>query len=185
MPRRLLLVEGESDEVAVRAVARRRGTDLAGAGVAVVAMGGVTNLGRHLDSVDDAELVAVLHDVRESPYVERTLARHQAIPTARFVCDLDLEDELIRSLGVPRVLEVIESAGDLGAWRTLTRQRFHRDRPEDQVLRRFLGTTSGRKARYARLLVDALDLDRVPRPLVDALTAVGASSLSPGESPLS
>jgi hypothetical protein len=28
-----------------------------------------------------------------------------------------------------------------------------------------MGTGSRRKIRYARLLVDALDLDRVPRPL--------------------
>jgi hypothetical protein len=30
---------------------------------------------------------------------------------------------------------------------------------------RFIGTRSGRKINYARLLVDALDLTRVPRPL--------------------
>jgi hypothetical protein len=32
-------------------------------------------------------------------------------------------------------------------------------------LHRFLGTTSGRKERYARALIAALDLDRIPRPL--------------------
>ena len=32
-------------------------------------------------------------------------------------------------------------------------------------LRRFIGTRSGRKIAYARLLVDALELTRVPRPL--------------------
>jgi hypothetical protein len=32
-------------------------------------------------------------------------------------------------------------------------------------LRRFIGGRSGHKHRYARLLVDALDLDRVPPPL--------------------
>jgi hypothetical protein len=32
-------------------------------------------------------------------------------------------------------------------------------------LRRFLGTRSGRKSHYARALVEALDLDHMPRPL--------------------
>jgi hypothetical protein len=32
-------------------------------------------------------------------------------------------------------------------------------------LRRFIGTRSGRKLRYARLLAGALDLGHVPRPL--------------------
>jgi hypothetical protein len=32
-------------------------------------------------------------------------------------------------------------------------------------VRRFISTRAGRKAKYARELVLALDLDRVPRPL--------------------
>jgi hypothetical protein len=35
-----------------------------------------------------------------------------------------------------------------------------------------MGTRSGRKSQYAALLVDALDLDRVPRPLEDVLAHV-------------
>ena len=52
---------------------------------------------------------------------------------------------------------------------SLRRQPFHRDRPVPEVLRRFMGTTSGRKLRYAGLLADALDLDRVPQPLAAVL----------------
>jgi hypothetical protein len=37
------------------------------------------------------------------------------------------------------------------------------------VLRRFIGVRSGRKARYAALLVDALDPGRVPEPLAGLL----------------
>ena len=36
-----------------------------------------------------------------------------------------------------------------------------------------MGTRKGRKARYARLLVDALDLTRVPRPLDRVLDVRG------------
>jgi hypothetical protein len=39
-------------------------------------------------------------------------------------------------------------------------------------LRRFLGAGGQRKLRYARLLIQAIDLDRVPRPLAALLTAV-------------
>jgi hypothetical protein len=176
MSERLLLVEGESDRVAVQTLARRLGLDLGSIGVSVVAMGGVTNLGRHLATAEGADVVAVLHDIGETAHVERAVGRVSGRRPARFVCDRDLEDELIRSLGVPRTVEVIETVGDLGKWRTLIGQPFHRQRPEHLVLRRFFGTTSGRKARYARLLVDALDLDRIPRPLAGALAAVTPTS---------
>jgi hypothetical protein len=39
-------------------------------------------------------------------------------------------------------------------------------------MRRFLAAGSQRKLRYARLLVEAVRLDRVPRPLADLLGAV-------------
>ena len=41
----------------------------------------------------------------------------------------------------------------------------HRRARLDQQLRRFMGTRSGRKARYATLLVEALDDDAIPDPL--------------------
>jgi hypothetical protein len=45
-----------------------------------------------------------------------------------------------------------------------------RDRNVESQMRRFLGSGARRKLRYARLLVESLDLDGVPRPL-DALLA--------------
>jgi hypothetical protein len=172
MPDGLLLVEGESDRIAMRALAARLEIDLASAGADVVAMGGVTNLGKHLETARGVDVVAVLHDVGETSYVERVIDRAPGRRPARFACDLDLEDELIRSLGTSRTIDVIEAADDLTRWHTLTAQPFHRQRPEQLVLRRFLGTTSGRKARYAQLLVDALDLARAPEPMAAALATV-------------
>ena len=100
----------------------------------------------------------------------RALAR-QARPVFLHSCDIDLEDELIRALGVPACVEVIDAQGDSAAWATLLRQPFHRGRPEHEVLHRFLGTTSGRKIEYAGLLTHAAcDLGRVPAPL-DAVLA--------------
>ena len=75
-----------------------------------------------------------------------------AVPGCRatfFVCRADLEDELIRALGVDGVLQVIEAAGDGPSWRRMRAQPAQRDRPVEQQLRRFMGTRSGRKERYA------------------------------------
>ena len=69
----------------------------------------------------------------------------------------DLEDELIRSLGVASVEQVIEGQGELGSLRTLQKQPAHRGEPATEQLRRFMGTRSGRKSLYARLLTEALD----------------------------
>ena len=44
------------------------------------------------------------------------------------------------------------------------------------ALRRFLGVRSRRKARYARLLVEALDPDRAPEPLAAVLARTASSS---------
>jgi hypothetical protein len=53
----------------------------------------------------------------------------------------------------------------LRSFRTFQKQPAQRERGVDRQLRRFMGTHSGRKAQYARSLVERLDLDRVPRPL--------------------
>jgi len=87
-----------------------------------------------------------------------------------YVCDEDLEDELIRALGANAVLAVIEAEGELGPFRTLQKQSAWDGRPVEQQLRRFMGSGGSRKIRYARLLVEALDPARVPRPL-DAVLA--------------
>ncbi len=67
--------------------------------------------------------------------------------------------------------DVLEANGDLGSFRTLQKQPVWRDRPVEDQLRRFMGSVARRKVRYAALLVDALDLEAVPRPL-DAVLAL-------------
>jgi hypothetical protein len=82
-----------------------------------------------------------------------------------YVCAADLEDELIRCLGAAGVEQVVEAQGELGSFRTFQQQPAWRARRSQEQLRRFIGTHSGRKIRYAQLLVDALELTSVPRPL--------------------
>jgi hypothetical protein len=89
-----------------------------------------------------------------------------------YVCDADLEDELIRALGAAAVERVIDAQGELASFRSLQRQPAWRGRTTEEQLRRFFGTHKGRKVQSAPLLVDALDLDHVPRPLDGVLAHV-------------
>jgi len=89
-----------------------------------------------------------------------------------YVCVADLEDELIRALGASEVERIVEAQGDLGSFRTLQKQPEWRGRPVAEQLRRYMGSGGSRKIRYARLLVETLDLAEVPRPLDLVLTHV-------------
>jgi hypothetical protein len=122
-------------------------------------------------------MIAGLYDAAEEADIRRALERagfgsaRSRADTDRFgfyACDEDLEDELIRAVGADAVMEVIEARGELGSFRTLQKQPDWRGRPVEQQLRRFLGNSS-RKIECAPLLIQALDLSRVPRPLHEVL----------------
>ncbi|MGN6577959.1 MAG: TOPRIM nucleotidyl transferase/hydrolase domain-containing protein [Nocardioides sp.] len=182
----VVLVEGVSDRVALTTLALRRGRDLEAAGVAVVPMGGATNVGRYLREYGPggaALRLAGLCDLAEARHFRRALERTGVAtdladddgPTALerhgfFVCARDLEEELIRSLGAEGVVQVIEAQGELPMFRTFQNQPAQREKPLEAQLRRFLGTHSGRKAQYARALVEALPDGVAPLPL-DGLLA--------------
>jgi hypothetical protein len=182
--RAVILVEGVSDQAAVETLARRRGRDLRAEGVAVVPMAGATNIRKFLAVYGPRGAglhLAGLCDEGEEGDVRRGLEwaglgsdlDRSAMETLGFyVCVADLEDELIRALGAPAVEEIVAAQGELRSFRTLQKQAPHRARPTDQQLRRFMGSRGGRKAVYARLLVEALDLERVPSPLDGVLGSV-------------
>lgn len=180
--RTVVLVEGSSDRSALDALAARHGRDLGAEGVAVVPLGGATNIGRFLDVCGPPGLglpLAGLCDVGEERHFRRHLERVGLAPAPSraglealgfHVCIADLEDELIRALGAEGVQRVIEAQGETRPFRTFRGQPAQRDRPVEHQLRRFMGTHSGRKARYARALVEHLPPGRVPRPLERLLT---------------
>jgi hypothetical protein len=173
--RTAVLLEGLSDLAAVEALAARRGRDLAAEGVCVVPMGGAMNIGRYAGLLGPPGLglhLRGLCDEREQPFYDRGLKRARAPQQGFFVCVADLEDELIRTLGAARVEEIIRAEGELRAWQTFLHQPAQHGRPRQQQLRRFLGTKKGRKIRYGRLLVDALDPEQVPAPLDDLVTSL-------------
>ena len=179
-----MLVEGISDQLALEALAARRGRDLGAEGTAVVSIGGAQAIGRFLERYGPAGLdlaVAGLCDAGEESDFRRGLARAgfgsdltRAEMELRgfYVCVEDLEDELIRAVGVEGVEQIAEAEGDLRSFRTLQKQAAWQGRPMQEQLRRWLGSGGRRKIRYAHLLVDALDLDRVPHPLDGVLAHV-------------
>jgi hypothetical protein len=191
--RAVVLVEGVSDQLALQALARRRGRKLDAEGVSIVPMGGATNIRTFLNRYGPHGLdvrLAGLCDAAEEGNFRRGLERVGLGPDLTradmerlgfYVCVADLEDELIRALGVTAVERVIEAQRELQAFRTFQREpQWRARRPEDQ-LRRFLGTHRGRKIQTAALLVEALDLARVPRPLDGVLDSV--SPVSPRRTP--
>ncbi|GEK80308.1 TOPRIM nucleotidyl transferase/hydrolase domain-containing protein [Agrococcus baldri] len=176
----VVLVEGESDRVALHAQARRLGRDLALEGVQVLAMGGITNtrsLARRHGPLGAGRRLAGLYDSPDERRLRGGLAA-AGLPGAAtgalealgfFGCSRDLEDELIRALGVDRVAAVVAAAGETASLERLARMPAQRDWSREAVLRRFLGSRSGRKARYARLLVEALEPAAAPPPLAALL----------------
>jgi hypothetical protein len=183
-PRTVVLVEGSSDQAALEALAARRGRDLAAEDIAVVPMGGARNIRHFLELFGPRGLavrLAGLCDAGEESDFRRglegaglgsNLSRADMEALGFYVCVADLEDELIRCVGAAGVEQVVEAQGELGSFRTFQQQPAWRARPGQEQLRRFIGTHSGRKIRYARLLVEALDLTSVPRPLDGVLAHI-------------
>jgi hypothetical protein len=174
----VLFVEGRSDQRALEALAARTALDLESAGVVIVEIGGATNIWRYLEQYrahhPDVRLGG-LCDANQEHAFRRALAqfgfgtslsRPDMESIGFFVCDADLEDELIRSVGVERVLELIGAEGEQQSFRTYQKQPAHSARSLDEQVHGFMWN---RKFRYASLLVDALDLERVPHPLAGAL----------------
>ena len=133
----LVLVEGDSDAAAVRALADRLGVDLDLHRVEVCSAGGVTNFSRVL-----ADFVRThpgagfcgMYDVADERHVRRALA-NAAVPVAAdeslesfgfFACVADLEDELIRALGTAAVERVLDAQAELASFRRFQAMPQHR-----------------------------------------------------------
>jgi hypothetical protein len=165
-------------------LAERRGLDLVAAGVEILPINGATNIRRYLDRYGPHGLglrVAGLCDAGEERSFRRALAasgfgddltRAAMAELGFFVCDADLEDELIRAIGPAAVEDVLAAEGDLESFRRFQKQPAQRMRPLHDQLHRFMGTRSGRKLWYGHVLAEAVPDDRVPAPLRGLLDAV-------------
>lgn len=179
--RAVVLVEGVSDRLAVEALARRRGRDLDAEGVAVVPMGGAHAIGRFLERLGpgghDVPLAGLCDAGEEAAWkraLERAglasgLTRDGMEELGFYVCVADLEDELVRALGTDAVEAIVDAQGERSRFQTFQKQLEKRGLSLEEQLHGFMWN---RKIRYAPLLVDALDLTRVPRPLDLVLSRV-------------
>jgi hypothetical protein len=175
--RAVILVEGWSDQAALETLALKQGRNLTAEGIGVLPMGGITNIGKFAQTLGPQGLklrLAGLCDAAEEPLVTHSLhrmgvgdalTREDTEALGFFVCDADLEDELIRALGTAAVEHVLEVEGELDSFRRFQAQPAQRGRSTHAHLRRFMGTRARRKIRYGSLLVEGLALERVPRAL--------------------
>jgi hypothetical protein len=180
-PHTAVLVEGISDQRAVEALAARHGRDLAAEGVSVDPIGGAQAIGAAVAQLGPRGLglrLAGLCDVGEERHFRRALeraglgrdlTREDMERLGFFVCVDNLEHELVRAVGADDVERIVAENGELRALRTYQKQPAHRHRPREDQLHGFMWN---RKIRYATLLVEALDLARVPRPLAGLLAFV-------------
>ena len=153
----VIAVEGTSDKTVLELLARRLGIPLDG--ISIVPIGGAHAIRRFVSDLGPDTHVRGLCDEREAHLFRRVLDDVH-------VCVPDLEGELIRALGPERVLELVDTS-----FRTMQRQPYHRERPLDAQLHRWLRSSSNRYQRYLPVFVEALDLDRVPEPLRAVLCA--------------
>ena len=158
----VVLVEGITDRLALEAVAGRVARDLDG--IEIVPIGGAQAI-RRAAAQYEGEHVVGLCDAGEERFFRRVLG------DATFVCDKDLEDELIRALGADRVQKVVAAQGELQTFRSFQNQVFWRGRPVERQLRRWL-QNGGRYLRYPPLLIGAMEPGEIPRPLVGVLEHV-------------
>lgn len=173
----IIIVEGVSDQIAVETLARRRGRDLEAEGTAVLPVGGAQAVvgylrrfgpfgeRRHLAGLCDADAAELVRHALRQTGVGAPSTVDDMADLGFHVCVEDLEDELIRAVGPDNLERVLAVQDELRAFRTFQRQPEWRGRPVDAQLRRFLGAKSRRTLRYARLLVETLDLDAMPAPL--------------------
>ncbi|PJJ73581.1 hypothetical protein CLV46_3174 [Diaminobutyricimonas aerilata] len=189
--RTVVLVEGESDRLALAAAARRLGVDLGASSVEVLSMRGITNLRAHLlahAAGPDRTRILGLYDTNEVGQVVRALAAVGMLRTVPvdpaaleslgfYGCVGDLEDEVIRAAGSAEVERSLAASGDLAKFRTFQSQPAQRERTIEAQLHRFAGTASGRKAGFAVDIILRIPAERMPGPLVRLIAdAVGEPS---------
>ena len=154
----VIAVEGVSDKVVLETISRRLGRDLAAEAIRIQAIGGAHAIRRFVAELGSDVTVRGLCDEHEQHLFRRVLDHV-------FVCAPDLEGELIRAIGVERMLELVDRI----SFATMQRQPAQRGRPVELQLHRWLRSISSRYHRYLPVLAEAVELDRVPAPLLGIL----------------
>ncbi len=153
----VVLVEGISDQIAVETLANQMGRDLRVQGVVVLPIGGAHGVATVVKRfAGQSELTVLgLCDRNEFSLFERAFdADPDRSVDDVFVCDPDLEHELIGSVTPAELEAVLADHDDLGRFRKLQAQAAWIDRPFEQQMHRWLRAHARRPARYARIIID-------------------------------
>lgn len=170
MPRPIsILVEGESDKAALETLAPRFGVDFEAEQITVRVINGAGNFRTAIaDSVAQGHRVGGLYDEGEERYVAGALNRQEGEDLTRqgfFACRRDLEEELIRALGVAGVTAILEARNDLKSFRQFQGQDAHSAESADEQLRRYISANGSRKREYAARMAEEVAFEDAPEPL--------------------
>ena len=178
--RKVILVEGVADRLALLTLARRQNRNLDSEQTSVVALHGAGTIGSFLRLLGPnglkLKLAGLCDEDKESDWIKKLeqngfgsgLTRSTLASLGFFVSVRDLEDELVRALGSAEVEKVVDAQGETATLSTFAGQPDKKGKPLDEVLRLFLQSRD-RKVRYAPLLVEALDMAKVPQVLDEVL----------------
>lgn len=178
--RSVVLVEGPSDKYAVEAVALRLGRNLDGEGFSVLAMEGGCGLGTFLKLFGPAGFdltITGLCDVDkeqqwanalEDAGIGNNLDRAAMEALHFYVCDRDLEAELMQALGDDAVLAIIDAEGDRASFERFAASPDYQNEPTREQLRAYIHKR-GRNIRYAPLMVDKVEMAAMPYSLTGVL----------------
>ncbi len=178
----IVLVEGISDQIAIETLATRQGFDLQARAIVVVPIGGAQAAGNYMsmfgpggqglplagfcdaDAAETFRRAVVRADVGSPVDVSEMAA------LGFHLCHRDLEDELIRAAGTDTMLVVVESQGELGSFHTMQKQVKWRGRATAEQLHRFIRSKATRSQRYARVVLEVIEPEQAPAPLVALLS---------------
>lgn len=168
----VVLVEGISDQIAVDAMLARNGRDLDGQVVAVP-IGGAQAVDNYLAKFVEREDLTTLGlcDHAEANFFADAFGAH-GLEGNYFVCNPDLEAELIRAFELAELETIIEAQGELKSLRIMQKQAAWRDRPFDEQVHRWIRARALRSSRYAGVLVAEADEARLPQPLRELVARI-------------
>lgn len=176
--KRIMFVEGPSDRLAILSLAKKNNLSLDSLGVSVIALNGAGILAWFLKlfgpagfqlpvcGICDLDHASQWSKVLENSGLGKNLSRSDMEKIGFFVCDRDMEDELVRALGDAVVLQAIDENGDIKDWNLFCQQSNNKVLAQPAQIRAFLAAK--RKVLYAPILVSKLSTT-VPRPLKEVL----------------
>jgi predicted ATPase len=173
----VILLEGYSDLLAVRVLARALDVDLDARGVSLLSLDGADSIVHYLSLFGPAGLGLTLRGLCDADHEETWRARLQdagieateraAMNAVGFqVADADLEEELIDALGTQRVSELIEEENAEQAFTNFAQQAATAGLSLAEQQHDFLHK---KNVRWAPVLAADLSAGDVPQPIRDLL----------------